>query len=97
VAELIAKLDLTLLDAASIGFILGDTPQPDSELASIGFAVPLTKGFCLEAKPTTGAPCPLSRRAAKVDEVKAINQWQYDNCLNVVIGPDPSQLAALGS
>lgn len=93
IAQAIEKMDLVLLGAAGPGFILGDTPQPDAALL-LGFSIPLTKGVALRAEPSAGTPIPFSRRSATTAEVDAINQWQYDNSLEVVIGPDPKQLAA---
>lgn len=94
IAREIQALSLTLLDApAGSSFVLGDTPMPQSDLAA-GFRVPLSKTVCFEAKPGASS-LTLPRRAIASTEVDAINQVQWSNAREIIVGPDPAVLRKL--
>lgn len=94
IAREIQAMSLSILDApAGSCFILGDTPMPQSELAA-GFCVPLSKTVSLEAKPGASS-LTLPRRAITPAEVGAINQVQWSNAREIVVGPDPTALRSL--
>jgi hypothetical protein len=88
-------MDLTMLDAvAPDHFILGDTPLPNADLAQ-GFTVPLSKSLAVRARKRTGAWRRPDRGVATGMEVQEIHQAQFDQSLDVVIGPDPGVLDGL--
>ena len=95
VADAIHRMQLTLLHApANMTFVLSDTPTPQDDLSK-GFAVPISKTVALLATPTAGVPTAMTRRSAPPEEVDAINQVQWTNALNIVVGADPVVLRGL--
>jgi hypothetical protein len=92
VAQLISRMQLTLLDAqAAQTFILGDSPMPQFELAR-GFRIPLSKSVALEAR--AGLPCGVGveRRVATAAEVEETNHDQWSSTKTVAVGSDPEVL-----
>jgi hypothetical protein len=96
-STIIEQMDLSLVEARSPEcFVLGDTPMPDSNLAA-GFTVPLTRSWAVVGTPAAAASPSFTRRRATPDEIEAINSWQAENFLYVMVGPDPSYLAKLAA
>lgn len=95
VQKTIERMELIILDVLPPNaFVIGDTPLPQSDLAS-GFSVPLSKSLAVLAIPTGSAQSTLKRRPADPDEVAQINRTQYENSAETVAGPSASLLAAL--
>jgi hypothetical protein len=95
IAASLKLMDFALLDAPSGNtFILGDTPLPQDDL-SRGFSVPLSKSVAVKTTPSASRKGAITRRQATAIEVKAINQIQWENSLNLVIGADIQLLKSL--
>lgn len=87
VEKAISRMELTLLDAPPGNFfVLGDTPLPQSELAR-GFEVPLSKKMALQARPSATPQTQVLRRPALPNEVATINRTQWNNSVDVTVGP----------
>lgn len=94
IAASLKSFDFVLLDAPSgSSFILGDTPVPQDDLYQ-GFSVPLSKSVAVKATTCTSGKASITRRQAAVSEVSAINQTQWDNAKNMVIGSDRMLLSS---
>jgi hypothetical protein len=92
ISAILRLMDRTILEATdNNSFILGDTPIPQSELAR-GFRVSLSKSIAVEALPRDGTRSPIVRRTATAAEVNAINREQWENAIEIVIGPNPTIL-----
>jgi hypothetical protein len=85
VTAIISDMDLTLLDAPAGSYILGDTPVPDRDLAH-GFTLPLSASLALSASPKAAKAPVFARRNATTTEIKDINQTQFDNLVDIVVG-----------
>jgi hypothetical protein len=95
IEEAIKRMELYLLDAVPpMAFVLGDTPIPQSHLGR-GFSVPLSQSLAVLAVPVGIQQTSLSRRVASSTEVQEINRTQYENALEVVVGPSVGLLASL--
>lgn len=95
VRDAIQTLELWLVDAQPPeAFVLGDTPLPQDDLKG-GFSVPLSRSLAVLAIPTVTVQSGLNRRAASRSEVKAINRWQSDNALEMIVGPSAELLESL--
>jgi hypothetical protein len=89
------KMEIILLDTPpGADFVLGDTPLPQQDL-SHGFSVPISRLVAVSAMPATVPQTTMARRVATRAEVDAINKAQWDNALQVVVGPSSAVLAAL--
>jgi Protein of unknown function (DUF4238) len=85
IMAIISDMDLVLLDAPAGSFILGDTPLPDYDLAH-GFTLPLSARLALSAFPKAADNAVLARRNATAAEIERINQMQFDNSVDIVVG-----------
>jgi Protein of unknown function (DUF4238) len=95
IAQALARMTFTLLDAPSgCVYILGDTPLPQ-DLLGHGFSVPLSKSLAIDAAPNNSSQTIMARRLATKAEVNAVNRAQWENSLHIVIGPDASAFLAL--
>jgi hypothetical protein len=92
-AAIISDMDLTLLDAPAGSFILGDTPLSDYDLAK-HFTLPLSASLALSASPKAAGDPVFVRRNATGSEIKAINQLQFDNSVEIVVGASRAVLEA---
>jgi hypothetical protein len=91
----IEPLKLTIVHAPTgTDFVLGDTPLPQSELAR-GFSMPISKSTATIAAGTWSANSRITRRAASVAEVEAINREQWNNALKITLGSNANTLSAL--
>lgn len=91
------QMELVLLDAPDgEAFILGDTPIPQSDLCR-GFTVPLSQSLAVLVQPQQQLQESLARRTATSHEVNDINRMQFNNALDVVVGPSIKLLEALGA
>lgn len=89
------KMEMILLDALpGANFVLGDTPIPQQDL-SCGFSVPISKFVAVLMMPTSLTKITLARRPATTAEVSAINKAQWDNALQIVVGPSAAVLETL--
>jgi hypothetical protein len=87
----ICGMDFCLLDAPDESFILGDTPLPDHDLAK-GFTLPLSSKLALSASPRVEKTPTFVRRRATKAKIRGVNQTQFDNFLEIVVGPNKSLL-----
>lgn len=95
VMQAISSMELCLLDAPTPeAFVLGDTPLPQSDLYR-GFTVPISHSLAVVASPTVAIQRVLSRRTATAQEVQETNRWQFDNALEIVVGPSATTLGSL--
>jgi hypothetical protein len=97
VANVIATMNLRLLDAPpGSSFVLGDRPLPLRDLA-LGFDVPLSKSLAFQAWPPRAKDAPViaERRDASINEIDEINRRQVRRAKRVVIGPDHETLKSL--
>jgi Protein of unknown function (DUF4238) len=93
VAAIISGMDLTLVDAPAGSFILGDSPLPDYDLAK-GFTLPLWASLALSASPKAADDPLFVRRPATGPEINSINQAQFDNSVEIVVGASRAVLEA---
>jgi Protein of unknown function (DUF4238) len=93
VAAIISDMDLMLLDAPVGSFILGDTPLSDYDLAK-HFTLPLSASLALSASPKAADDPVFVRKNATGSEIKAINQLQFDNSVEIVVGASRAVLEA---
>lgn len=91
IAGVILQMDLWLLDAPDGSFVLGDTPLPDYDLGK-GFTLPLSSSLTLMASPKKASASVFARRNATKAEIKTVNQTQFDNMVEIIIGPDKGTL-----
>jgi hypothetical protein len=75
------------------GFVLGDTPLPQSDLAA-GFRVPISASTAVSGTMHTSGPW-ISRRPALSAEIAEINREQWENAAEIALGPDASVLNTL--
>lgn len=91
IAGVILQMDLWLLDAPDGSFVLGDTPLPDYDLGK-GFTLPLSSSLTLMATPKKARAPIFGRRNATKAEIKTVNQTQFDNMVEIIVGPDKGTL-----
>lgn len=91
IAGVIFQMDLWLLDAPDGSFVLGDTPLPDYDLGK-GFTLPLSSSLTLMASPKKANALVFGRRNATKAEIKTVNQTQFDNMVEIIVGPDKGAL-----
>jgi hypothetical protein len=92
---LLGKHNLTVLDTPSdMSFILGDTPFPDVLAEEI--SIPISSKIALYWKSGATDLFPeWSRKFATREEVDSINQQQFDNSLEIVIGSSRETLKTI--
>lgn len=95
VMPILYEMDLEILFVHGSPFlILGDQPLPVESLAS-GFDMPMAKNVLVRATTPLGSSPRFVRGDAGSGDVTRSNQWQFENCQELVIGPDPNQLESL--
>jgi hypothetical protein len=93
VAAIVADMDLTLLGAPAESFILGDNPLPDSEIG-LRFTLPLSASLALAGSRRSADRPAFARRPATREEISTINQTQFDNSVEIVVGANRAVLEA---
>lgn len=93
---IIEVMEMTLLDAVCpLAFVLGDTPIPQDNLGQ-GFTVPLSQQLAVRLAPSqTGGFSSLTRRLATEAEVDDTNNWQWNNCARIIVGPSEKLLKSV--